>query len=88
MIMEKLGFLSVWIIFYDSLKVRILINISFASFLVGKFIISFSLVSIHLFSLDVIKIFSLLVQLIPCSYFHILSLLILIHDSSFLVYKF
>ena len=48
MIMEKLGFLSVWIIFYDSLKVRILINISFASFLVGKFIISFSLVSIHL----------------------------------------
>ena len=64
--MEKLEFLSVWIIFYDSgkvrilkfflkkiilddsLKVRILISISFALFLVGKFIISFSLVSIHL----------------------------------------
>ena len=31
MIMEKLGFLSVWIIFfYDSLKVKILINIIFA----------------------------------------------------------
>ena len=36
------------IILDDSLKVRILISISFASFLVGKFIISFSLVLIHL----------------------------------------
>ena len=48
MIMEKLEFLSVWITFNDSLKVRILISISFALFLAGKFIISFSLVSIHL----------------------------------------
>ena len=51
MIVEKLVFLNFFffkIILDDSLKVRILISISFASFLVGKFIISFSLVSIDL----------------------------------------
>ena len=46
---DKLGFLRIGLDnLDDNLKVRMLIRISFASFLVVKFIISFSLVSIHL----------------------------------------